>query len=419
MARGVRWYLVGSLVLVTLVGCARNWIAQREAWRHEAEVACLKSGAVREGPAVVRIEPINGPGMCGADFPLKVAALGTTNALAYVGDLRPPASIPGAPATSAPPRWPITEPRYAPPPPRYGAPVEPDYPPPPNVRSTAPPPPYNDFAAPGRTLSLTPPGLPQPNADATVATEPPSDRGAYLGAPRNAIPPPPPALGPLRVPQFTAAIMPAAVKPTATLACPLVSELDRWIATAVQPAAMRWFGQQVVAIKQISAYSCRGMNGNPHARISEHAFGNALDIAAFTLADGRKITVRKGWHSSPEEQGFLRDVQAAACEQFNTVLAPGSNRYHADHFHFDLMRRRSGRRICKPHAVSGEVVAARVRARLAGRRYDPAVTGSVKKPVKSKTRESPDQRIEDEEDDDHAFLATPFGAFRRVIPASD
>ncbi len=46
-----------------------------------------------------------------------------------------------------------------------------------------------------------------------------------------------------------------------------------------------------VEIKQISAYSCRGMNGNPHAHISEHAFGNALDIAAFTLADGRRITV--------------------------------------------------------------------------------------------------------------------------------
>ena len=88
---------------------------------------------------------------------------------------------------------------------------------------------------------------------------------------------------------------------------------------------MRWFGARVVEIKQISAYSCRGMNGNPHAHISEHAFGNALDIAAFTLADGRRITVKDGWRGMPEEQGFLRDVQAAACQQFNTVLAPGSN----------------------------------------------------------------------------------------------
>src|SRR5258708_7220668 len=99
------------------------------------------------------------------------------------------------------------------------------------------------------------------------------------------------------------------------------------------------------------------MNGHPNARISEHAFGNALDSASFTLADGHKITVKNGWHGSPEEQGFLRDVQGAACEQFNTVLAPGSNVYHYDHIHVDLMRRRGGRRARHPHARPGEGLA--------------------------------------------------------------
>jgi hypothetical protein len=155
--------------------------------------------------------------------------------------------------------------------------------------------------------------------------------------------------------------MPVEVKPTATLACPIVSALDRWIADSIQPAAQRWFGQPVVEIKQISAYSCRGMNGQPGARISEHAFGNALDIAAFILADGRRITVKNGWQGSPEEQGFLRDIQSAACDSFTTVLAPGSNRFHYDHIHVDLMRRASGRRICQPGAVDGELVAARAR----------------------------------------------------------
>jgi hypothetical protein len=155
----------------------------------------------------------------------------------------------------------------------------------------------------------------------------------------------------------------------------MVSELERWIAGAVQPAAMRWFGSPVAEIRQISAYSCRGMNGNRRASISEHAFGNALDIASFTLADGRKITVKNGWHGLPEEQGFLRDVQAAACDQFSTVLAPGSNVYHYDHIHVDLMRRRDGHHACNPHAVSGEEVAARA-ARYAGKR-DPGITGSL------------------------------------------
>ena len=139
--------------------------------------------------------------------------------------------------------------------------------------------------------------------------------------------------------------------PNATLACPLVSALDQWIATSVQPSAMRWFGQPVIEIKQISAYSCRGMNGNPRARISEHAFGNALDIASFTLADGRRITVRDGWRGGPEEQGFLRDVQGAACDRFTTVLAPGSNVFHYDHMHVDLMRRAAASRLQSARGV--------------------------------------------------------------------
>jgi hypothetical protein len=120
------------------------------------------------------------------------------------------------------------------------------------------------------------------------------------------------------------------------------------------------------------------MNGNPHAHISEHAFGNALDIAAFTLADGRRITVKDGWHGLPEEQGFLRDIQASACQQFSTVLAPGSNVYHYDHIHVDLMRRASRRVICEPDAVSGEEIAARVTHRNSyATSRDPFVTGSL------------------------------------------
>jgi hypothetical protein len=167
------------------------------------------------------------------------------------------------------------------------------------------------------------------------------------------------------------------MRPAATLACPIVSALDRWLADSVQPAAMRWFGMRVVEIKQISAYSCRGMNGNSHAHISEHAFGNALDIAAFTLADGRRVTVKDGWHGMPEEQGFLHDVQAAACQQFNTVLAPGSNVYHYDHIHVDLMRRASQRVICEPAAVSGEEIAARASQRNPYATRAPFVTGSI------------------------------------------
>src|ERR1700674_5523235 len=77
MTRGVRLYLVGSLVLVSLAGCGRGFFqsAEREPWRAEAEIACLKSGAVKESPELVRIDPISGPRVCGAEYPLKVAAM--------------------------------------------------------------------------------------------------------------------------------------------------------------------------------------------------------------------------------------------------------------------------------------------------------------------------------------------------------
>ena len=98
MTRGVRWYLVGSLVLVTLAGCKQSWLEEREPWRREAEMACLKTGTVKESPSVALLGPINGPGMCGADFPLKVAALGESqSALGYWDDpVRPPGMVPHA-----------------------------------------------------------------------------------------------------------------------------------------------------------------------------------------------------------------------------------------------------------------------------------------------------------------------------------
>ncbi|MGJ5206842.1 extensin family protein [Bradyrhizobium sp. HKCCYLR20261] len=370
MTRGVRLYLVGSIVLVSLAGCGRGFFQEREPWRAEAEIACLKSGAVKESADIVRIDPISGPGMCGADYPLKVAALGEATASYGFADesLRPPGSIGGQP------RWPINkQPQNYPsstyqPPPVY---------PPSNAGYPAAPAQPGYGAAPGAPLQLEPPAG---EDDVNLPADRSYPAAPYRGqpAPRTAYPQqePPPRLGPSRDPVGTTG--PVAVKPTATLACPIVSALDRWLAESVQPAAQRWFGQRVVEIKQISAYSCRGMNGNPSAHISEHAFGNALDISAFILSDGRRITVKDGWIGLPEEQGFLRDIQGGACQQFTTVLAPGSNVYHYDHIHVDLMRRASRRLICQPAAQSGETVAARAQQRRYGYgQRDPDVTSSI------------------------------------------
>lgn len=138
------------------------------------------------------------------------------------------------------------------------------------------------------------------------------------------------------------------VSPRATLACPVIRDLNIWLENVVQPAAMAWMGQPVVGIKQMSSYSCRGMNGSATARISEHAFGNALDIGSFTFADGRTITIKDNWRGPQDARGFLLQVQAGACEVFTTTLAPGSNIYHYDHIHVDLMRRAKRPVICQP-----------------------------------------------------------------------
>jgi hypothetical protein len=426
MSRSVPWLLFGSAVvaaLVALAGCSHYLSGEREAWRSEAEAACLDSGAVKEGAERVRITAIEGPGICGADYPLRVSALGESAPLGYDDEpLRPPGTIPDG---ALPPRWPVAPSNTSPPPvpppipPRY-SPAQ--YGPPPSAPARSGPPqnyPLPASQQAGAPMSLYPPGVSPPEEDDSgFEPSPPRPYGnapaARLSAPPAAAYPPPSypppnyppqsypqsypppdysqraeplppgveehiPLGPPRAPMVTGAVGPVAVKPAATLACPIVSALDQWITAAVQPAALRWFRQPVVEIKQISAYSCRGMNGDPNAHISEHAFGNALDIAEFTLADGHKISVQYGWRGSPEEQGFLHDVQFAACQDFTTVLAPGANVYHYNHIHVDLMRRSSGRHICQPAAIPGEVVAERARSRYAAQHpYDPGVTGSIK-----------------------------------------
>jgi hypothetical protein len=240
-------------------------------------------------------------------------------------------------------------------------------------------------APPTRPMSIYAPGVAVPDDVPDDAVLPPGRgapqrlQGAY-NAPNYAPPQQQqqlPALGPMRGPMTTGAMQPATVTPAATLSCPIVSALDKWVTEGVQPAAMRWFGSQVTEIKQISAYSCRGMNGAGGHGISEHAFGNALDIAGFTLADGRKVIIKNAWRNgTPEEQGFLHDVQLYACDTFSTVLAPGYNAAHYDHIHVDLMRRNSGRRPCRPEAIPGEVVAAKARAVYAARRGT-TYTGSI------------------------------------------
>ena len=134
------------------------------------------------------------------------------------------------------------------------------------------------------------------------------------------------------------------MKPEATLGCPMTVAFNRWVEEIAQPAAHAWLGEPIVEVRQLSSYSCRRVGGT--GNMSEHGYGNALDVAGFTFASGRIVTVKHGWSGQPEERGFLRQIHAGGCEVFTTVLGPGYDAAHHDHFHFDLARRNSV--VCRP-----------------------------------------------------------------------
>lgn len=130
----------------------------------------------------------------------------------------------------------------------------------------------------------------------------------------------------------------------ARLRCQMVGVTDTWIAKILQPAAQSAFGEQVVKLRIAASYACRGRDNKRGAKISEHAFGNALDVSAFTLASGRVVEVENGWISGGKESSFLKQVHGNSCGAFSTVLGPEANAAHRNHFHFDLGKHgRSGK----------------------------------------------------------------------------
>jgi hypothetical protein len=221
MRRGLVAFFALSLVGLGVTGCGLFRFEQREPWRAQAEEACLSQRLVQPSAYMALSSKIDGPGVCGMDYPFKVSA-------------------------------------------------------------------FNNGAV----------GL----------------------------------------------------KSKVTLACPIIPSIDTWLDEIVKPAAEMYFGVPLVDVKA-GSYSCRPRNNQRGAKLSEHAFGNALDVMGFVLADGREISVEKGWRGrDPAEQEFLREAFVGACRYFTTVLGPGSDAFHSDHLHLDLARHdpRGQRRICKP-----------------------------------------------------------------------
>jgi hypothetical protein len=105
---------------------------------------------------------------------------------------------------------------------------------------------------------------------------------------------------------------------------------------ALQPAAQAIYGQAVTRVDHLGSFACRNVYGRENGRLSQHASGNALDIAGFRLADGRTISVLKDWPKDNQDAQFLRQVRDGACGLFSVVLSPDYNAAHRNHFHVDV-----------------------------------------------------------------------------------
>ncbi len=122
--------------------------------------------------------------------------------------------------------------------------------------------------------------------------------------------------------------------------CQTASALNDWVQKGAKPA-MRDIGERLESLRVVAGYACRNRNSRSGGRLSEHAKGNAVDIAGLTTTSGLQLTVLEHWNSRRYGRTMKR-LHGDACGPFGTVLGPQSDRFHRDHFHFDTASYRTG-----------------------------------------------------------------------------
>ncbi|MFS8125231.1 extensin family protein [Rhizobium sp. BR 250] len=137
-----------------------------------------------------------------------------------------------------------------------------------------------------------------------------------------------------------------AVRPAVKLNCQVTLAFAKWVKFELVPSSRFRYLSGVGRITPMGGYSCRKMNSRSSNPWSEHARGNAIDIGTITLKNGKEIDVRKKSFFAFREKALLKAVRSDSCKYFSTVLGPGSDPNHWNHFHFDLRTRKSGYRHC-------------------------------------------------------------------------
>ncbi|GAA6163938.1 extensin family protein [Pelagimonas sp. KU-00592-HH] len=126
----------------------------------------------------------------------------------------------------------------------------------------------------------------------------------------------------------------------AVMECDTAYALKKWVEGGMKRSVKR-YGGGVVELKVAAGYSCRTRNHKKGAKISEHGKGRAIDLSGFDLKNGDHISVLHDWGNGKKGR-ILKDMHRRACGPFGTVLGPNSDRYHKDHFHFDIAKHRGG-----------------------------------------------------------------------------
>jgi hypothetical protein len=232
------------------------------------------------------------------------------------------------------------------------------------VESAPVPPPRPADLAPAPAPTAQEPAIPVPpptpperpadlSGEAALALKvaPPDDEACRVRLKRLGVsfdPLPPIAEGQCTAPlplKITALADGVALQPAATLTCRAAEGLARWI-TEVQVAAQRTFASPLKAVEIGGSYVCRGQNHDADAKLSEHAFANGVDVMGFAIAGRANLQVREA-PSDADEASFLKTTRGSACGFFRTVLGPGLNAAHANHFHLDERERPAGHRLCE------------------------------------------------------------------------
>lgn len=140
-----------------------------------------------------------------------------------------------------------------------------------------------------------------------------------------------------------------ALEPEATLRCETALSLARMTRDMLIPAAARAFPDKpkLTGVSQASGYVCRNRNSADDGKISEHAYGNALDIAGLSFGEEKMPVMIARQDDGTAEAAFQRAFNALACLYFTTVLSPGSDATHQDHMHLDVIERKSRFRYCR------------------------------------------------------------------------